>query len=121
VTDQAIVSVEAVLIATEVVTLEEDPAPKPRLRISRSTRGKIKEEGSRHNLRGSLRRVEQAMSQVTKQATCPEHGSVLAVANKPSHLFHLVMTILTVGLWLFVWLWASTQPYRCPICGRRVG
>ncbi len=40
---------------------------------------------------------------------CPAHGEVLAVKNAPSHLFHLVMTVLTFGLWVFVWLFAGTD------------
>lgn len=35
-----------------------------------------------------------------------------------SHLFHLVMTGLTFGLWTIVWFFVATrQKYRCSRCG----
>lgn len=46
------------------------------------------------------------------------HG-VLAVRNPISHAFHLLMTILTAGMWFMVWLWIifSPRPWRCVTCG----
>lgn len=40
--------------------------------------------------------------------------------QRPSHLLHLVLTILTVGLWGWVWLFVSMfgRPWRCDQCGR---
>jgi hypothetical protein len=39
-----------------------------------------------------------------------------------SHVLHLILTVLTVGLWLPVWLLVSfingIARYRCPVCGR---
>jgi hypothetical protein len=29
---------------------------------------------------------------------------VLVVANKPNHLLHLVLSIVTLGIWLLTWL-----------------
>ena len=38
-----------------------------------------------------------------------------------SHLFHLVMSLITFGFWLIVWLYvAITREYRCAACGSAV-
>jgi hypothetical protein len=46
------------------------------------------------------------------------------LVQRPSHLLHLVMSILTVGVWaVVVWLpltLLSGSP-RCSECGRKVG
>ncbi len=35
-----------------------------------------------------------------------------------SHIPHLIMTILTGGLWLIIWLFACvTGQWRCSVCG----
>jgi hypothetical protein len=50
------------------------------------------------------------MRQVTKTATCPQHGSVQAVKDMP--VFRLP------GLfWAVQMLGSSFKPYRCPLCG----
>lgn len=49
--------------------------------------------------------------------------NVLAQSNKPNHLLHLVLTILTMGVWGVVWLCLtllSIGNYRCTQCGQRV-
>ena len=38
--------------------------------------------------------------------------SVTYTPRKTSHLFHLVMTILTAGLWLPVWMFAAMNATR---------
>lgn len=52
---------------------------------------------------------------------CPEDNRyVLAVRNKPSHVLHLLLSIITVGFWIPVWVviaMFSDAGYRCPICG----
>ena len=47
----------------------------------------------------------------------------LFTAPTPSHLLHLVLSILTFGLWLIVWLiiGGKTAPYRCTVCGAKMG
>jgi RNA polymerase subunit RPABC4/transcription elongation factor Spt4 len=58
--------------------------------------------------------------QKQKSAFCPTCGRQrLFVAPTPSHLLHLVLTLITFGIWLIVWLLigAKTGPYRCSVCG----
>ena len=40
-----------------------------------------------------------------------------------NHLLHLVLTLLTSGLWLFVWvpLMLTSKPWRCSSCGLKTG
>ena len=47
----------------------------------------------------------------------------LYVAPTPSHLLHLVLSIITIGLWLIVWvlIGGKTGPYRCTVCGTKLG
>lgn len=44
---------------------------------------------------------------------------VLAERETPNHVLHLLLSVLTLGLWLFVWLAQSIypRPFLCPICG----
>jgi len=49
--------------------------------------------------------------------------SVMAQGTKPNHILHLVLSILTVGFWLPVWLVVSVAKaggYRCTTCGNRI-
>lgn len=59
-----------------------------------------------------------------KRMHCPEENKyVLAERSKPNHLLHLVLTILTFGAWIIVWLLvvftSGLRSYRCPSCGGR--
>ena len=48
---------------------------------------------------------------------------VLAQKNTPNHILHLILSIVTLGLWLPVWLIISLVNiggYRCPECGKVV-
>jgi len=47
----------------------------------------------------------------------------LFTAPTPHHLLHLVLAILTFGLWLIVWaiIGGKTGPYRCTVCGSKLG
>ena len=40
----------------------------------------------------------------------------------PSHILHLILSLVTVGVWLPVWLICvvmnAFQPYRCTVCGK---
>ena len=46
---------------------------------------------------------------------------VLAVRKLPNHILHLLLSVLTGGSWLVVWVgivWSSSsEPWRCPWCG----
>ncbi len=48
-------------------------------------------------------------------------GYRLATKACPSHLLHLVLSVLTCGLWLLVWgvvfVVNAFRPYRCISCG----
>jgi hypothetical protein len=49
--------------------------------------------------------------------------NVMAQSNKPNHLLHLVLSVVTAGLWLIVWLVlviSSMGTYRCTQCGGKV-
>lgn len=51
---------------------------------------------------------------------CPRCQRQVAT-HRPAanHLLHLVLTVLTLGLWLVVWLWCAMNPgpQRCSVCG----
>ena len=55
---------------------------------------------------------------------CRQCGTgVLAAGRTPSHVLHLVLTVLSVGLWLPIWILLalfSTGGYRCSNCGSKV-
>lgn len=50
------------------------------------------------------------------------NSNTLAVGDTPNHTFHLLLSIFTAGLWLFVWipklLWPTS--FRCTQCGRSI-
>jgi DNA-directed RNA polymerase subunit RPC12/RpoP len=58
------------------------------------------------------------------QAYCPyDKQYVLARSVKDTSTgMHLLLTVLTAGLWIFVWMiHGLSQPaYRCPICGNKL-
>ncbi len=54
---------------------------------------------------------------------CPEcDRRVLATAQAPNHVFHLLMCFLTCFLWVIVWLIivCQSQPLLCTRCGTQV-
>ena len=59
---------------------------------------------------------------VYKQKFCRNcTKNVLAVANNPKHVMHFILTILTIGLWIIVWVLATMlKTFRCPDCGSKV-
>jgi hypothetical protein len=64
------------------------------------------------------------MGQKTAQRFCPlEQRYVLAVKRTPNHILHLLLSIVTGGLWLFVWLAliiiSGESSYRCASCGSK--
>jgi hypothetical protein len=57
-----------------------------------------------------------------RQRYCPnDREMVLAVKNTPNHILHVVLTIVTLGLWSVVWIVVTVlalgRPYRCQKCG----
>lgn len=61
------------------------------------------------------------MGQVQGSAFCRNcKTQVMTVRNTPSHLLHLILSIVTAGLWLFVWFFIiinGSGPARCTRCG----
>lgn len=47
---------------------------------------------------------------------------VLARRPATNHVLHLIMTIITLGMWLPIWLLSSVKfgGWRCSFCGRSV-
>lgn len=47
---------------------------------------------------------------------------VMAQGNQPNHLLHLILAIVTAGLWLPIWLLVtlSAGRPRCTNCGSKV-
>lgn len=48
---------------------------------------------------------------------------VLAQKNTPNHILHLLLTLVTAGIWGIVWLiivLTNVGGYRCTNCGNRV-
>lgn len=41
----------------------------------------------------------------------------------PNHLLHLLMSLVTAGVWVVVWALVilKHEPWRCTVCGRNVG
>lgn len=49
--------------------------------------------------------------------------NVMAQKNTPNHILHLLLTIVTAGVWSIVWLiitLSSAGGYRCTQCGHHV-
>lgn len=58
--------------------------------------------------------------------TCRSCGELVSVpVRKPAHVFHALMSIITFGVWIIVWLMAileaaAAQPGKCPRCKGKV-
>lgn len=41
----------------------------------------------------------------------------------PNHLLHLVLSVITCGVWLLVWFCVSSEksPWICSVCGKKLG
>lgn len=55
---------------------------------------------------------------------CPEDDRmVLAEKQTPNHILHLLLSIISVGFWIPIWLIITVGndlgAYRCPICGEK--
>lgn len=64
------------------------------------------------------------MGQKQTGSYCPScQKNVMAVGSSPNHLLHLVLSFITAGLWLVVWLLLAIGTmgnYRCSQCGSKV-
>ena len=65
------------------------------------------------------------MTDLTAQGFCTLcQSQVLSVKKQTNHILHLLMSLVTLGLWLPIWLLvgvcAATTPYLCSRCGSRV-
>lgn len=55
-----------------------------------------------------------------RRGFCPDcNRNVLYRRTGPNHILHLLLSVITAGLWLPVWfvLTLLQKPYRCPNCG----
>lgn len=60
------------------------------------------------------------MGTTTGQRWCDACGQqVMVTARTPNHVLHLLLTVLTAGLWLIVWICAglASKKWRCTKCG----
>ena len=52
---------------------------------------------------------------------CPNcKKNVMAVGSTPNHILHLILSILTGGLWIIVWIIIAASKagdYKCTQCG----
>ena len=48
---------------------------------------------------------------------------VLMVRKTPNHILHFLITIVTCGVWLIVWISIASEkkPWRCSRCGEKLG
>ena len=49
--------------------------------------------------------------------------NVLAIGKTPNHILHLILSIITGGLWLIVWIILVLMKiggYRCSQCGHEI-
>lgn len=50
-----------------------------------------------------------------------EDRMVLAERPTPNHILHLLLSVVTAGLWIIVWIiltiGADFNSYKCPSCG----
>ena len=63
------------------------------------------------------------MAQKQTQKHCKScQKQVLATKKGPNHILHLILTLVTVGAWVIVWILVSLfqDPWRCSQCGQRL-
>jgi hypothetical protein len=63
---------------------------------------------------------------ITKQQQrfCSNCNEIIpAIKRGPSHLFHFIMSVITIGAWTVVWflalLCACSERWRCVRCGKK--
>lgn len=66
------------------------------------------------------------MSQVEGSGFCPTCNQQRLMRRQgTNHVLHLVLTVLTIGIWGLVWIFVAvsnkgTAPWRCSVCGTRI-
>lgn len=49
-------------------------------------------------------------------------GPKLFTKQGPSHILHLILSVITIGIWLPIWLLCvilnAFKPFRCEACGK---
>ena len=50
---------------------------------------------------------------------CKEH--TMQFRDGPSHVFHFIMSLFTMGFWLIIWMLSLVRfgGWKCSKCGRR--
>ena len=64
------------------------------------------------------------MGTIVKTGSCKVCGRQSRFEKAtPSHLVHFILTLVTLGTWLIVWipvtLWCGLQGFRCATCGSK--
>lgn len=63
------------------------------------------------------------MSDKKSRRYCKQcQGDVLAIASKPNHILHLLLSVLTAGVWLIVWFLIAVRgggSWLCNSCGAK--
>lgn len=57
-------------------------------------------------------------------AFCDNCGKQVSIERQtPNHILHLLLSVITCGLWLLVWMSQSAekQAWRCAACGKELG
>jgi hypothetical protein len=61
---------------------------------------------------------------IAQSGYCEQCGRTVRLYQDPktNHILHLLLSILTCGLWLVVWLYKGTRAkgYYCTACGTEV-
>lgn len=58
-----------------------------------------------------------------RRGYCPDcQKHVLYRRTTPNHILHLILSVITAGLWLPVWIMVCCvqKPFRCPNCGHAI-
>jgi hypothetical protein len=59
------------------------------------------------------------MSTIQEMKPCHKGEKVtMHLGQKPNHLLHLILSLITVGLWLIIWaILSAFAKYQCSLCG----
>jgi len=73
-----------------------------------------------HGLKRNKTKRQQTMADDTKSGYCKQCDAQRVVFRKgTSHILHLILSVLTGGIWLIVWLLLAVKigGWRCQTCG----
>lgn len=62
------------------------------------------------------------MPQKQQMRSCRQCGhKTLQFIDTPNHIFHLLVSCITFGLWIPIWFIAAFQvkPWQCTSCGKK--